>query len=213
MEIIKDIEKLQDRCDEINVGKENGYMRKIISDLKATMRENDLASLSAPQIGYDKRIFCINFDGDIKSFINPIITQASGLSLVRESCSSIPDRKFLRPRNTKINVMYQTPLQKPESRILTGMAAYVFQHELDHLDGILLTDIAMELGDGYDDLSEEEKTQLINEYKDSLDIKREEITDAIEKDEYAKRLTTSIDYMTAVEKGEVELEHVDSTTK
>lgn len=212
MEIITDIEKLQDRCDEINIGKENGYMRKIISDLKSTMREKDLASLSAPQIGYDKRIFCINFDGDIKSFINPVIAHAEGLSLVRESCTSLPDRHFLRPRNTKISVMYQTPLQKPESRILTGMAAYVFQHELDHLDGILLTDVAMELAEGYDDLSEEEKTQLINEYKDSLDIKRDEVNAEIEKDEYAKRLMTSIDYMTAVEKGEVELEHANSTT-
>lgn len=212
MDVITDIEKLQERCDEINVGKENGYMRKIISDLKATMREKDLASLSAPQIGYDKRIFCINFDGDIKSFINPIITQASGLSLVRESCPSLPDRKFLRPRNTRINVMYQTPLQKPESRVLTGMAAFVFQHELDHLDGILLSDVSMELGEGYDELSEEDKTALINEYKDSLDIKLDEINEAIEKDEYAKRLSTSIDYMTAVEKGEVELEHIDSTT-
>lgn len=212
MDVITDIEKLQERCDEINVGKENGYMRKIISDLKSTMREKDFASLSAPQIGYDKRIFCINFDGDIKSFINPIITQASGLSLVRESCPSLPDRKFLRPRNTRINVMYQTPLQKPESRVLTGMAAFVFQHELDHLDGILLSDVSMELGDGYDELSEEDKTALINEYKDSLDIKLDEINEAIEKDEYAKRLSTSIDYMTAVEKGEVELEHIDSTT-
>lgn len=212
MDVITDIEKLQERCDEINVGKENGYMRKIISDLKSTMREKDFASLSAPQIGYDKRIFCINFDGDIKSFINPIITQASGLSLVRESCPSLPDRKFLRPRNTRINVMYQTPLQKPESRVLTGMAAFVFQHELDHLDGILLSDVSMELGEGYDELSEEDKTALINEYKDSLDIKLDEINEAIEKDEYAKRLSTSIDYMTAVEKGEVELEHIDSTT-
>lgn len=212
MDVITDIDKLQERCDEINVGKENGYMRKIISDLKSTMREKDLASLSAPQIGYDKRIFCINFDGDIKSFINPIITQASGLSLVRESCPSLPDRKFLRPRNTRINVMYQTPLQKPESRVLTGMAAFVFQHELDHLDGILLSDVSMELGEGYDELSEEEKTQLINEYKDSLDIKLDEINAEIEKDEYAKRLNTSIDYMTAVNKGEVELEHIDSTT-
>lgn len=212
MDVITDIEKLQERCDEINVGKENGYMRKIISDLKSTMREKDFASLSAPQIGYDKRIFCINFDGDIKSFINPIITQASGLSLVRESCPSLPDRKFLRPRNTRINVMYQTPLRKPESRVLTGMAAFVFQHELDHLDGILLSDVSMELGEGYDELSEEDKTALINEYKDSLDIKLDEINEAIEKDEYAKRLSTSIDYMTAVEKGEVELEHIDSTT-
>lgn len=212
MDIITDIEKLQGRCDEINIGKENSYMRKIISDLKATMREKDLASLSAPQIGYDKRIFCINFDGDIKSFINPVIAHAEGLALVRESCTSLPDRHFLRPRNTKISVMYQTPLQKPESRILTGMASYVFQHELDHLDGILLTDVAMELAEGYDDLSEEEKTQLINEYKDSLDIKRDEVNAEIEKDDYAKRLMTSIDYMTAVEKGEVELEHANSTT-
>jgi len=54
-------------------------MREIISALKHTIELNNIVSLSAPAIGYNKRIFCIKFDTEIKTFINPIISSYKGL--------------------------------------------------------------------------------------------------------------------------------------
>lgn len=70
---------LSERAEEIDIKTENNLMREIISALKHTIELNNLVSLSAPAIGYNKRIFCIKFDTEIKTFINPIISSYKGL--------------------------------------------------------------------------------------------------------------------------------------
>lgn len=206
-EIITDLEKLSDRCDEIDVRKENQLMRDIILDLKQTLRENPTGvGLAANQIGYDKRIFVINFNGDIRTFINPVISQVKGFTLNRESCLSLPGKSFIRPRHNEIMVIYQTPLGKTESRKIVGLAAYVFQHELDHLDGLTLADIGLEVGEDFDKASEEEKNEVINAYLDSLDIKQKQLEKEIEEDEDLKQTSNAIKFMEALQKGEVQLD-------
>ena len=211
-EIVTDLEKLSERCDEIDTRKENNLMREIILELKDTLRNNPTGvGLAAPQIGYDKRIFVINFKGDIRTFINPIITQAKGLVVNREACLSLPGKEYVRPRNTEITVLYQTPLGKSESRKLVGLAAYVFQHELDHLDGITLADIGMELQEDFDKATQEEKDAIIEMYLDSLDIKRKDANKEIEKDEELRKMSSAIDFMEKVQTGKVEFG--DTVTK
>lgn len=211
-EIITDLEKLNDRCDEIDTRKENNEMREIILALKDTLRNNkDGVGLAAPQIGYNKRIFVINFNGDLRTFINPIITQAKGLTLSREGCLSLPGKTFIRPRNTEINVLYQTPLGKSESRKFVGLAANVFQHELDHLDGITLVDIGLEIDEAFDKATEEEKAQIIEMYMDSLDIKKKAADTEIQNSDELKQTNAAIDFMAKLQTGKIELD--DSITK
>jgi peptide deformylase len=213
-EIITDLEKLSDRCDEIDVRKENQLMRDIILDLKQTLRENPTGvGLAANQIGYDKRIFVINFNGDIRTFINPVISQVKGFTLNRESCLSLPGKSFIRPRHNEIMVIYQTPLGKTESRKIVGLAAYVFQHELDHLDGLTLADIGLEVGEDFDKATEEEKNEVINAYLDSLDIKQKQLEKEIEEDEDLKQASNAIKFMEALQKGEVELDGQETVKK
>ena len=71
--------ELSQRAEEIDIKTENNLMREIISALKHTIEYNNITALSAPAIGYNKRIFCIKFDTEIKTFINPIITWYKGL--------------------------------------------------------------------------------------------------------------------------------------
>lgn len=131
-EIITDESKLTEYSDVVNVLKDNKEIRAIVSELKNIMRKNNLTSLSAPAIGINKRIFCIDFkDSEIKTFINPIITQRSGLTMSRETCTSLPGRTFIYPRNNDITVMYENINSKPQSRQMVGLAAIVFQHEMD----------------------------------------------------------------------------------
>ena len=213
-EIITDLEKLSDRCDEIDVRKENQLMRDIILDLKQTLRENPTGvGLAANQIGYDKRIFIINFNGDIRTFINPVISQVKGFTLNRESCLSLPGKSFIRPRHNEIMVIYQTPLGKTESRKIVGLAAYVFQHELDHLDGLTLADIGLEIGEDFDKATDEERNEVINAYLDSLDIKQKQLEEEIEEDEDLKQTSNAIKFMEALQKGEIELDGQETVKK
>lgn len=213
-EIVTDESLLAERCDEIDIRKDNELMREIILNLKETLREHKKGvGLAAPQIGYNKRIFVINFNGDLRTFINPVISEANNLTLNREGCLSLPSKEYIRPRHSKITVMYQTPLGKIESRQMFGLAAFVFQHELDHLDGLLISDIGLEVDKAFDEASEEERDKVIQAYLDSLDIKQKQLSKEIEEDPELKQQADAIKFMEKVQKGEVEVEVQQATEK
>lgn len=211
-DIVTDVEQLANRCDEIDVRKDNEIVREITLNLKDTIREYKTAvGLAAPQIGYDKRIFVINFNGDLRTFINPIISKAENLTLSRESCLSFPGKEYIRPRHSKITVMYQTPLGKVESKQMFGLAAIVFQHELDHLDGLTLPDIGLEVLPEYDQATQEEKDKILSVYLDSLDIKQKEVNKEIEEDPQLKQQMNAIKFMEDVATGKATIEVAETS--
>ena len=202
----QNIDILTQHSVEIDTVKESTLMRQIISELKKTIKENNLTALSAPAIGYNKRIFCVDFkDSEIKTFINPILVQMKGLGLSRERCQSIPGKSFIRPRNTDVTIMYQRPLGQIETRQVAGLAAYVLQHEIDHLDGMLLSDVSLEVDEEFDNASDDEKNDIINMYLDSLDLQKKNIDEAIESDPESKKLSDGIKFMEGVARGEIEI--------
>lgn len=207
-EIEKDYEKLSYRSTEFDIKKLSKDCKDIILEMKNTLRANDLLGLSACQIGYYARVICLNFNGDIRTFINPIITKCEGFELSRETCVCL-EGTYIRPRNSKIDIMYQTPLGKTESATLVGFAAKLFQHHLDHLDGILISDIGLLIDEEFDNASEEDKTQIIDMYLDSLDLKKAEIDKAIEDDPKAKEMADAIKFFDSVQKGETTVEIVE----
>jgi peptide deformylase len=214
-EIITDLNELSHRCDEVNVREKNDEVRLLVLDLKDTIRDHkNCVGLAANQIGSNIRMFCINFNGDIRTFINPVITEAKGITLNRESCMSLPGKEFIRPRNSQVSVIYQTPLGKTESVTLNGLAACVFQHELDHLDGVVLSDLGMEIDENFDKASEEERNELIKAYLDSLDLKQKEVQSEIDKDPELKQIKDASLFMDKVISGEIKIEHekVDKET-
>ena len=197
-DIIKDELQLSEREDEIDVRTQ-----------ATEMREKCLSSLSAPAIGYNRRIFCIDFkDSEIKTFINPIIAQAKGMQLSIEKCVCIPDKEFMRPRNNDLMIIYQRPTGQIENRQIVGMSAIVFQHELDHLDGLLLSDVGIEIDEDFHNATEEEQQEIINAYLDALDIKKKEIDTEINTNPELKQLSDGIDFMESVYKGETKIEPI-----
>ena len=213
MEIITDLEKLGDRAEEVDVKKDNKTVKEIVLELKKTIRENNLTSLSAPQIGYNKRIFVINYNGDLRTYINPVLAELNDLRIVKEKCTSIPDKTFLIPRHSKIKVMYQTPMGKIESCQLIGVAASKFQHLLDHLEGMLVSDIGLEVDERFDNASDEEKEEVIKAYIDSLDIKLKEIKKDIEEDKDLMQMSKAIEFIEKKNKGEIQFERVEEEKK
>lgn len=203
----KDEKQLSERSMEIDTKNQAIEMREIVSAVKATIRKNNLSYLSAPSIGYQRRIFAINFnDLEIKTFINPVIANAKGLHLSKEISNVIPDKTFIRPRNTEITVMYQRPTGQPETRKLVGLAADVFQQGMDDIDGILLSDIGLEIDDNWDILYDEEKQEIINAYLDSLDLRQKELQQEIQDNTELKQIADAIDFMSSVYKGETQIE-------
>lgn len=198
--------EISTRAVEIDVRTEGNLQREITSALKKTIEKNNLTALSAPAIGYNKRIFCIKFKEEIKTFINPLISNSKGIQLSREKCTSIPGREFIVPRNNDITVIYQRPMGQVESRQLVGLSAFIFQHEMQHLDGLLLSDFALEIDDDWDNASEQEREEVINAYLESLDLKEKELSKEINEDKELKQVSDAIDFMTSVYKGETKLD-------
>lgn len=102
--------------------------------------------LSAIQIGEPKRVICINFQGQIRNIINPELIKVSSQKSSRsEGCLSIPSTikneiSIVRPKRIKLkytNYGGDTILEK-----FDGIIARAILHELDHLDGVLISDYA-----------------------------------------------------------------------
>ena len=211
-EIVTDYEALSERCNEFDITKKNGDAQQITLALKNTLRAHpDMVGLSANQIGYGKRIICLNFSGDIRTFINPIITKVDGFELSRETCHSIPGKTFIRTRYNKVDITYQTPLGKVESIELLGLAARIMQHHIDHLDGLLLSDIGLEIDEAFDNATDDERKEVIDMYLDSLDLKRKQIDEDIKDDKDAKELSDAIRFMESVRNGETVIESIPMT--
>ena len=71
---------LTDGAEVIDPKREKDLVHKIIIDLKDTIRENNLVYLTAPQIGYNKRILVINFNNDLRTFFNAIFIKMKGVT-------------------------------------------------------------------------------------------------------------------------------------
>ena len=110
--------------------------------------ENSGLGLSANQIGIDYRIFAMRGDSKKTSIVcfNPVIKDFSpDMNTMEEGCLSLPDvyARVVRPEHVAIS--YQDREGKEDGQLASGLTARVFQHELDHLDGILFVDRLGEL--------------------------------------------------------------------
>lgn len=109
--------------------------------MKNTVVASNGIGLAAPQIGVPLRVIVINFEKEPYAIINPQIKWSSeGSSALEEGCLSVPDYfiKISRPKKiivTGINENGQTFEIKAKD-----MLAKIFQHEIDHTNGILISD-------------------------------------------------------------------------
>lgn len=211
-EIVTDYDILSERCDEIDLTKKNKNIQNTVLQLKNTIKANPgMLGLSANQIGSYDRVLVLNFNGNLRSFVNPIITRVDGFELSRETCHSIPGKTFIRMRNSRVWVTYQTPLGKIESVELNGVAAKMMQHHIDHLDGLILSDVSLEIDEAFDNAAEEERAEVIKMYLESLDLCADELTNEVNEDEDGKKLADAIRFIESVKKGETVVESVPYT--
>ena len=115
------------------------HIEQIVEDLFDTMYAEGGIGLSANQIGYNARIFVTHISQQ-KIYINPEILESSGLIKDREGCLSVPDYFDYVKRKKEIVVTYYDKLWNKVTETLKDLDAVCFQHELDHLNGIVFVD-------------------------------------------------------------------------
>ena len=210
---IKDYDKFDDRCDEINPKKQNAEMRETILAIKEVMEAKKLSALAAPQIGYRNRIVCLKFgDKQPITYVNPFITKVNGFTLSKESDISIPNKTFIVPRNVEVEVQYCTPLGQWMTQKMTGMTAFVMQRMINMLDGLLISDIGLEIDEEWDKATDEERAEVIKAYCESLDITMKDVQKDIEdSDGTLKKVYSAIKFTEGVNSGKVELETVEES--
>jgi len=115
-------------------------IRELLWDMRWTVIGLNALGLAAPQVGKNLRIFIADIGSGWKEFINPKIIEKDVTEVVKstESCLSCGDLVADVVRFRDIVVEYQDMYGMEHIEELTGMDSIVFQHELDHLDGILI---------------------------------------------------------------------------
>lgn len=124
-------------------------LQKLIDDMIETMREAPGVGLAAPQIDVSLRVVVIEYGEDeekppkLFAIVNPEIVRFSRESVVgTEGCLSIPDFVGDVDRAEAITVRGFNRYGQPTKIKASGWLARIFQHEIDHLDGILFVDRA-----------------------------------------------------------------------
>jgi peptide deformylase len=117
-------------------------LRETIADMIDTMYDEVGLGLAAPQIGVSLRLMVVTDDEgrEARALINPAITEQGGEVVAEEGCLSIPGIFAPVKRAEWVRLEAQDPDGKSVAITARGLRARVFQHEMDHLDGVLFID-------------------------------------------------------------------------
>ena len=142
----------------VEIDKDYPNLKELIANMKETMYNASGVGLAAPQIGKAIRLFVIDAspfaeDDDLddeeratlkdfnRVYINPKIIDEEGEEWTfNEGCLSIPDVREDVTRKSMVTLEYQDEDFNTHTEVLDGLAARVFQHEYDHIEGVLFTD-------------------------------------------------------------------------
>ncbi|APY10320.1 peptide deformylase [Seonamhaeicola sp. S2-3] len=144
----KDSVLLRTKSTYIKPNSKDKVQQMLIKRLYATVTDSMSlgVGIAAPQVGILKNIIWVQrFDKEnfpFEVYLNPKITKYSEEKLtVKEGCLSIPDRtETLNCRSKTINIEYDTANAEHKTETIEGFTSVIFQHEIDHLNGILYLD-------------------------------------------------------------------------
>jgi len=132
----------------------NEKLHRLLDDMYAVVNEKDGIGLAAPQVGTLRRAMVVDHTGrDRLELINPEILEVRGLVVCQEGCLSLPDTSAYVRRPHYVRMKYQDRHGNHHLIESKGIQAIALCHELDHLNGVLFTDRAIEP-------TEEEKRRL-----------------------------------------------------
>jgi peptide deformylase len=112
----------------------------IADEMQVLMKAKDGIGLAAPQVGILGRFFVYELNGSSACLINPVLRAAYGESGLVEGCLSLPGTLVDVSRPQLIQVEGYDLKGKHVRLTVTGLTAHLMQHEMDHLDGVLIVD-------------------------------------------------------------------------
>ena len=116
-------------------------LEHLAEEMMRVMREAEGVGLAANQIGHLKRIFVATHEDEQYVIVNPVIKERSEVTEKDiEGCLSIPETRVEVERPIAVTVSGQDPSGEPVRLEAEGLLARIFQHEIDHLDGVLILD-------------------------------------------------------------------------
>jgi peptide deformylase len=120
----------------------DGKLKTLSDDMVQTMYDAPGVGLAAPQVGVQKRMFVYDLHDDLgpRTIVNPVVSESRGEWIYEEGCLSIPGLAWdiVRPKE-----IHLTGLDLDGNEISIEADEYearVYQHEVDHLDGVLLVE-------------------------------------------------------------------------
>ena len=138
---------LRKKCSQVT---DFSKLSNFIDDMFDTMYEEEGIGLAANQIGVDMNLFVIDIshtdDNEFpRIFINGKITSSRGESIYSEGCLSMPEVALEVTRPELILFKYQDIHEKWHEEEFDGLLARAIQHEIDHLNGVLIIDLVSEI--------------------------------------------------------------------
>jgi peptide deformylase len=135
---------------------------KLAEDMVETLEAAGGVGLAAPQIGVSKRVIVIWVpDEDPIVLVNPKVAKHFGERYVTEGCLSVPQMQGKVKRSREVIVKAVDPDGGPVRIDATGLKAQALEHEINHLDGILYTDLIVP--------GSLTKTQITESFEDVID--------------------------------------------
>jgi peptide deformylase len=115
--------------------------RRLIADMVDTMRAAPGVGLAGPQIGVMERIFVWETEEEHGAVINPrIVDRADETVIEEEGCLSLPGLAYPVERSVRVSIEGLDANGDPIELTVEDFKARIFQHEIDHLDGVLFID-------------------------------------------------------------------------
>jgi len=122
------------------VGRVTAEIQRLANDMVEVMRGANGVGLAAPQVGVSKRLFVAEVEERVHVLVDPEIVKMEGEEADTEGCLSIPGLIGEVPRASHVVVKGKNRRGRGITVEADGLLARVFQHEIDHLDGVLFLD-------------------------------------------------------------------------
>ena len=123
------------------VEKFDGRLHKLLDDMAETLEQANGVGLAAPQVGILRRVVLVDTGEEILELINPTLLETSGEQIGAEGCLSVPGKYGLVKRPNYAKVRAQDRNGNWYEAEGEELIARCFCHELDHLDGIVYTEV------------------------------------------------------------------------
>ncbi len=118
----------------------DGRIVQMVDDMVPAMFQAEGIGLAAPQVGIQKRLFVYDIGEGPQTLVNPEIVDSDGEWTFEEGCLSVPGLSFEIIRPKEVHLVGRDLNGNEVSIEADELLARLFQHELDHLDGVLLLD-------------------------------------------------------------------------